>query len=233
MREFPDLHGFYKENFSQTYRDEKIARHVHLLDDFYNYWSGAFVHAIEHDLRGDVNLDNNVMVSFLSTQTMVFDWIGFSLKCGLYDLVRRELCTILESLMLVSVIENDGRQLTLTDKLGRWGHLEDDKQIDAECLFQMTGLATWGKYYNLYRRLRRATSPSVGIAGRRVAHIALGCGQSLDCPYSRPEFLDCFNAWMDIAHAATQLVALMYADLRVKHLSFDPLLFKRLRPNTV
>jgi hypothetical protein len=226
MPEFPDLHGFYEATFAETHADPVVEKHVDLLDNFFMYWSGCFIHAMEHDLRRKFDLDQNVLIAFFASQTMVFDWMAFSAKCGHYTLVFRECRTILESTMLLSGIESNMPQASLSDKLDRWTDLEAGHKSYGKRVFRKSGLKNWEAYYNLYKRLCGYTHASVGLTGHEVRHMALRGGQSLDFSYSQDKFLQCFDVWYDVAQTASDAAETMYQTLGVTPEMFDPNLFK-------
>lgn len=221
--EFPNLHGFYEGTFRETKNDKEIRKYVEYIDDFYFRWSGLFIHAVEHDIRKYFPIKDNIILKYLSTQTMVFDFIGFALFCGNYSLVYRELRTILESVILAYKIEFIPGLKTLYDKLGYWENLELKGKSYGKKVFSTSGLPNWGYYYDLYIRFCKYTHSSTQITGLEMIEVI---GQSKEFEYNRTKFVKCVLHWIEVAQISSEIMLEYYERRNIQPDCFSKDIFK-------
>lgn len=130
------------------------------FDDFSVSWEGMFLHQVYHFLK-EVDWDeyderlNSVFYSYLESQTMQLEWIVFSLCCGHYDLVLRELRNIVESAFLFFRVDlcNDTVKKSGDEKFKLIEELDESCKYGKK-VFKNSGYADWEKVYlNIYRPL--------------------------------------------------------------------------------
>lgn len=206
MIQFPDLHPFYEKIFKETVIDKEISTKVDQIRCFFEDWAGNFVHPFGNDLLCGNALNDNMFYSYLASQTVIFDWMAHSLLCGAYNIIFRELRTILESLFTVYYLEITFREMSLQDKIEEFKNLEQKGKTHGKQVFTRVGLNNWNENYTLYRELCSYVHLSVSIGGEEIRKVIQdGYGELLDFEYDSESFKKCYDIWMHIARLANQL----------------------------
>lgn len=208
----PELYSPYSEVYVATRTDVSIKERVDTLDVFFLNWSTEFIHGLEHDLRRKHDLDQNIFLAFLATQSITWDWMAFGLQCGHYSAVARELRSILESAVLFIQIELKMTGALLSDKISAWQTLEDDRKSHGKQVFKDSGLPNWTQHYALYRELCGYTHASIGTY-RSDVELMASSGQMLLPFYSRTAFNAIFDFWTRVVQVVTEATKALYADL--------------------
>ena len=184
MIKFPDLHPFHEKIFKETVSDQKISTKVSRIRCFFEDWAGNFVHPFGDDLFEGNALTDNMFYSYLASQTVIFDWMGHSLFCGAYNIVFRELRTILESVFTAYYLEITFKGMSLQDKIEEFKNLEHKGKTHGKKVFTRVGLNNWDEYYTLYRELCSYVHLSASIGGKEIIQVIQnGYGKLLDFEY--------------------------------------------------
>lgn len=146
----------------QSYNCSELrkALEVSHLDDIPIFWDGCFIHAVYHlfkDIRmnGKSFWDTSVLYCGLASQSNQIEWLVFSLMCGQYNLVNRELRNMLESSFFFcrADFEESHKHRSLVEKAQMLDTI-DSKEKYGKKVFQLSGYPHWECVYNsLYRPL--------------------------------------------------------------------------------
>jgi hypothetical protein len=217
IQDYPSLHPYYEEIYAKTVCDETLSRELEFVRGFFEEWAGNFLHPFGDDLLDGNKLNNSVYYCYLATQTAVFDWLTHSLIFGHYEVVLRELRTVLEGLFPAYYLDITYPDESLDDKLEKLAEMEADRVAHGRRAFAMSGVAKWQDYYSLYRELCAYVHLSRKVAGARIDQIAeKGFGESLDASFNRDRFLECTTAWQKIAALSANLAGSLLDKLGVE-----------------
>jgi hypothetical protein len=227
--DFPGLNSCFEDNFHKSGEEPDLKAAIFSMENHFSTWCGEFIHAIEHDLRRKYDLDQNIFIAYLATQTMVWDWMAFSMRCGCYNLVARELRSILESIALFIHIENSKSGNNLDCKIDYWHQLEDKQMAHGKKIFKASGLPKWEEVYELYRNLCAFTHSGLETYQSDIKQMAVE-GQVLEFKFSKEKFLSIYDLWLKVADVSCDAALLMYKNLNETPNSFDPKIFSLEKP---
>jgi len=184
----------------QTLNDNSIDKERDFIICFFENWTGNFLHPYGDDLLDFELLNSSLFYCYLAHQSAVLDWIIFSLMNGAYEVVKRELRTMLEGVFLVYKIETENNSLSLKDKLIKLEALESNRKSHGKFIFEKSNYANWNSYYLAYSKLNK----HVHLSFQNIEKIAqtiktAGFPEINDFNYDRVEFLACYNYLHQIA----------------------------------
>ncbi|HMN23966.1 MAG TPA: hypothetical protein PKE38_05675 [Ignavibacteriaceae bacterium] len=215
--DYPSLHPFYEDIYLSTLRSKSISNELYFIHTFFEEWAGNFLHPFGDDLLRGKKLDNSIFYCYLSTQTMTFDWLCHSLIFGAYDVVLRELRTILEGLFPAYYLDITYPKANLNKKLKNMLSLENNKLNYGYKIFKMSTIDNWEDYYSLYRDLCSYVHLSRKVAGDSIRKIALkGYGEMLDVNFDKKRFTECVIVWKRIAALSSTLAVSLLNALQIE-----------------
>jgi len=176
--EYPDLQTFYRVIFTDTVSDPSIEHNIQFVRGFLEEWAGNFLHPFGDDLHREGKLEN-IFYSYLSSQSHVFDWLGHSLLFGHYQIVLRELRTILENIFYMFYLDIKYQNNTVEEKL----YIIEDQETrgitpHGRRVFKNSTYKDWQLSYQLYRELCAYIHIHSTSSAKRALEIAKKVSQS-------------------------------------------------------
>jgi hypothetical protein len=191
----------YREIGLKTVLDKDIDNRVSFVETFFENWMGNLVHWLGDALHAANALENNLFFCYLATQTSVFDSLAHNLLVGSYDIVLKELRTILEGLFLAYGLETNNLTASLDDKLAMMEELEKQGHNHGKTVFKNSGLEGWEDHYDVYRELCTYVHISRKVTGERVLKIAKdGFSEIIGPVFDIDAFKRCLDAWEKVAN---------------------------------
>lgn len=213
------LQPFFVKVHTETCADRSIARHLAFVQGFAEEWAGNFLHPLSDNLHRARVLESSVFYCYLSSQTNVLVWLETSLLCGLYEVVMRELRTVLEGMFPAFYLELSNPGVSLEIKLTRLRELEDAHRNHGKIAFKMSRAPEWHRYYELYKQLCSYTHMSTVVAGANMRKVATeGYAEIPDFHFDRVLFVKCAEMWDQVARLALGLCFVIMERLKVEHI---------------
>ncbi len=207
----------YCEISLSTVLTEGIRDRIQFVEAFFGNWMGNLVHWLGDPLHAANALENNLFFCYLATQTSVFDALAHNLLVGSYDIVLKELRTILEGLFLAYDLETKNLAASLDDKLAMMEKLEEQGHSHGKSVFRNSGLERWEDYYAVYCDLCAYVHTSRKVTGERVLKIAKdGFGEIIGPILDIEAFNRCVDAWEKVANVAIILANALLKSLNVE-----------------
>lgn len=200
-----------------TVLTKDIDDEILFVEAFFGNWMGNLVHWLGKPLHAANALENNLFFCYLATQTSVFDSLAHNLLVGSYDIVLKELRTILEGLFLAYDLEINNLAASLDDKLTMMEDLEEQGRSHGKSVFKNSGLERWEDYYDVYRDLCVYVHTSRKVTGERMLKIAKdGFGEIIRPILDIEAFNRCVDAWEKVVNVAIILTNALLKSLNVK-----------------
>jgi hypothetical protein len=140
------------------------------------------------------------MFCYLAAQSEVFIWLSHSAFNGAYEVVLRELRTILEGMFPAYRVEQEAHGATLDEKLDILEQLEAGYQTHGKKAFKGSHYEHWRPYYRIYQDLSKYVHLTRRHVGHQMKAIAdRGFPEFTGATYDRDRFLTCAKAWHKIA----------------------------------
>lgn len=211
------LQPFFIQVHRETCGDLSISPQVRYVKGFLANWAGNFLHPLGDNLHRVGKL-NSVWYCYLSTQTLVFEWLSATLLCGSYDVVMRELRTILEGMFPAFYLDMENPEKSLEFKMKHLRELEDKRMTYGKKTFRASAVGEWQSYYSLYQELCGYTHVSFDILGKKINAIAeQGYPESLEIIFDRKAFLNCVTMWHKISELALNLSLVLMKRWNVRY----------------
>lgn len=220
--DYPCLQPFYEKIFSETISDLIITEEIEFVWGFFEEWTGNLVHPVGKDLHLG-NQSESILYCYMASQSLTWDWLSHSLLLGNYEVVLRELRSILENLFFMFYLDAQYMGKTIIEKYKILERLENSsKSPHGKSVFKNSGYSEWKPYYDLYRELCKYIHAHTEATGKFVLEIAAaGFPQALDAKYSQSSFLKCSKAWRQISKIAVSLIECLFNKLRINMKHFD------------
>lgn len=207
-----------------TYTEVELKRDLEYVDFFAGNWAGEFVHVMAKWLPHDA-YHNCIFLHYIASQTSVFDWICHSLVYGSYELVLRELRSILEGLFTAYKLDIQENGKPLSEKLLAMMHLESCGKGHGIAVFRSDSLRDWKRFYSVYKGLCGYVHTTREVAGQQIEQLARTGEELIDPAFSQSSFANCISAWRAIGDAAevlaNELLAVYGVDERFAPGFFD------------
>lgn len=187
----------------ETANKKFIREYLLYLEGFYENWSSNLVHVLADELGHGEKLHDNLYICFLSVQSSLFDWLKEALFSANYEVVFRELRSILEGLYLTYSIDSKYHQLTYNEKLEKWEELEEKYESHGKKVFSRSLADDWEESYKLYQELSGYVHASRKLIGNKMA--GLHGIDDLKPEFDLKIFTNCVNTWRKIAELACKL----------------------------
>lgn len=212
------LQPFLKKVHTETCSDPSIAQHVKFVQGFAEEWAGNFLHPLAENFGRARVLDSSVFYCYLSSQTNVLVWLETSLLCGLYEVVMRELRTILEGMFPAFYLELSNPDAPLETKLTQLRELEESHDNHGKSAFQMSGFPEWREYYDLYKELCSYTHLSTAVASANMRKVATQSHTEIpEFHFDRELFIKCVEMWAKVSHLALRLCVVIMEHRKVEY----------------
>ena len=203
--------------YYQTVKNKDLHGQVLSLETFFGNWVGEFVHPVQKDLHHCHHLENSYYLSYLALQSMVFDWLSYTLLSGAYEIVLRELRCILEGLFAAYYVDVNYKVEDLAQKIQRLSVLEEKRMLLGKKVFEISELKNWRDYYSLYKELSTYVHNSIKVIGNRIIQIGEdGFPQALEPQLDKKVFVSSAELWRKIVCAAIDLAIALFEELNVK-----------------
>lgn len=226
IQDYPDLHPFYEEIYARTLTNEALGNRVEFVECFFEEWVGNFLHPFGKDLLYGDKLRNSVFYCYLASQSMVFDWLAHSLIFGAYEVVLRELRSILEGLFTAYYLDKNYPYKSLEEKLDTLSDLEKNRLSSGKKAFKRSDINRWQDYYSLYRELCAYVHTSRKVMGRKMYQIAQkGYPETIDVHFDPGTFIKCVEAWRKVAMLAANLAGSLLKALNIEIRQTNPQIF--------
>jgi hypothetical protein len=217
---FSIIHG-------ETSSSAPISDLAKYVNTFFECWAGDFLHPLGDNLQRAGLLERSVFYCYLAAQSNVFKWLSISLMCGSYQLVMRELRTILEVMFPAYYLDTTSPNGDLAGKLQLLLQLEESRVGFGKRAFEMSGVNKWKYYYKLYQQLCAYTHLSLAVTGQNIRRIAEGGFREMEIPrFDVAEFQRCVEMWKEIAALALDLTLTLFQELGIEYteqITFDPI----------
>jgi len=227
--EYPDLQPFYRQVFEDTVSDRGIAKEIEFSRIFLEEWVGNFLHPFGDDLHRETLLDN-IFYSYLASQSNVFDWLCHSLLFGHYQMVLRELRTILENMFYMFYLDVSYKDKTVEEKFQILKEQElRGVKLHGKSIFKNSQYPNWEPSYELYQELCKYIHIHSTTSAKLAMEIAhKGFPEILEINYNKKSFLECIRAWEKIAKTSVNLAVDICEKLDVEISEFNPSYFENI-----
>jgi predicted transcriptional regulator len=226
IEDYPGLHPFYEEIYARTLTDESLGNQVEFVECFFEEWVGNFLHPFGNDLLHGNKLSNSVFYCYLASQSMVLDWLAHSLLFGAYEVVLRELRSILEGLFTAYYLDINYPHRSLEEKLDALSDLEKKGLSHGKKAFKMSGISRWEDYYSLFSELCSYVHSSREVMGRKMRQIAQkGYAEAPDVHFDPVTFIKCVEVWKKVAMLAANLAGSLLVSLNIEIRRTNPQIF--------
>jgi hypothetical protein len=194
----------YEDVAVTTLTNDNLRDDVAFVEAFFENWSGELVHVLADELAHNNSLHDSLFICYAAAQSTVFDWLKHSLFSGCYEIVMRELRSILEGLFIAYNLDVNYPTLKLDEKLDEMRKLEEERATHGKKIFTKSGVKEWENYYSLYREL----CAYVHLSLRKIQDISDLHGiDSLAPKFNEDEFIKCVVAWKKVATLAVELAS--------------------------
>jgi hypothetical protein len=201
----------------QSCSDELIYVQREYVEAFYENWVGEFLHPFGDNLHDSEKLGGNLLFCYLAAQSKVFAWLTPTLMCGCYDVVMRELRTVLEGMFTAYYIDIKNPECSLETKMKLLAKLEADKLTFGKKAFKLSGVPSWEAYHATYLELCSYTHLSVSVTGPKLRKVdEAGYPDSLDVHFDKALFVACVQMWQQIARVAGELCVSLMKTLNIE-----------------
>lgn len=212
------LQPFFISTYHDTHAEPSVANYVAFVEGFAFEWAGEFLHPFGDNLFRAHALDGSAFYCFLVAQTNILLWLETSLLCGSYELVMRELRTILEGMFPAYYLDFQHPRMSVESKLTSLRKLEESHVTHGKKAFAMSGVPEWKRYYRLYKQLCSYTHISMAVTGKAMRTIATeGYAESTDFHFDRELFVRCTRMWREVTALALTLAERLMKHLNVEH----------------
>jgi len=220
--EFPSLQPFYEKVFDETVSDKEVAAEIEFVSGFFEEWVGNFLHPLGDDLL-DGNQSESILYCYMASQSLNFDWMSHTLLLGNYQVVLRELRSILENLFYMFYLDVNNKGKTVEEKYMVLEKQELSNGPHGKPVFRNSGYSNWESCYDLYRRLCKYIHIHTRSSGKFALEVAKkGFPEALDVKYSRESFIECSKTWRELAKIAGSLAGDLLQKLGVGMEQFNP-----------
>lgn len=207
----------FEKVYYQTVKSTDLHGQVLFLEAFFGNWVGEFVHPIGKDLHRCRQLKNSYYLSYITLQSMVFDWLAYTLLSGAYELVLRELRCILEGLFAAYYVDVSYKDDNLSQKIQRLSILEEKRILSGKKVFKSSKLRNWKDHYSLYNELSAHVHNSIKGIGNRIIQVAdYGFPQALEPHLDKEIFVSSAELWRKVVCAAIELAVALFQELNVE-----------------
>jgi hypothetical protein len=205
----------YEDVAIKTLTNDRIRTEVEFIEAFYENWAGELVHVLADELAHKDSLHDSLFICYAAAQSTVFDWLKHSLFSGCYEVVLRELRSILEGLFTAYNLDVNYPTLKLDEKLDTMRELEEERATHGKKVFTKSGVKEWKDYYSLYQEL----CAYVHLSLRKIQSISDLHGiDSLEPEFDEDEFIKCAEAWKKVATLAVELASSL---LKTYNINFE------------
>jgi hypothetical protein len=214
----------FEKVYYQTVNNNDLHGQALFIEAFFENWVGEFVHPLGKDLHHCHQLENSFYLANLTAQSVVFDWLAYTLLSGAYDIVLRELRCILEGLFAAYYVDMKYKGENLSQKVQRLSVLEEKRVLSGKKVFESSKLNNWKDYYSLYNELCAHVHNSIKVIGSRIIQIAEdGFPQALEPQFDEVTFASSAELWRQVAITAIDLAMALFHELHVtvKYTNFD------------
>lgn len=206
----------FEKVYAQTVANAELSTQVEFIQSFFEDWVGEFVNPLEKDLHRARKLENSLYFCYLASQSMVFDWLAHTLLSGAYEVVLRELRSILEGLFVAYYVDVNYKSETLEQKIGRLRLLEEKRSLSGKKVFESSKISNWKDYYSLYGELCAYVHNSIKVVSVNILLIAQeGFPQAVEARFDKNTFMKSVELWKRVAMAATDLASALLEELNV------------------
>jgi hypothetical protein len=211
------LQPFFIKVYQETCNAPSIKPQVRYLNNFLSNWAGDFLHPLGDNLHRAGKL-NSIWYCYLSSQTLVFEWLSTTLLCGSYDVVMRELRSILEGMFPAFYLDVANPDESLEFKMKRLRELEGKGMTYGKKAFRGSTIGGWQDFYRLYQELCAYTHISFKVLGKKMNSIAdQGYPESLEFEFDQTAFLACVTMWHKISDLALNSSLVLMERLNVPY----------------
>lgn len=194
----------YEDIAITTLTNDKLKDDVAFVEAFFENWAGELVHVLADELAHNNSLHDSLFICYAAAQSTAFDWLKHSLFSGFYEIVMRELRSILEGLFTAYNLDVNYPALKLDEKLDAMRKLEEERATHGKKVFTRSGVKGWENYYSLYREL----CAYVHLSLQKIQDISdLHGSDSLAPEFNEDEFIKCVAAWKKVATLAVDLAS--------------------------
>jgi hypothetical protein len=206
LGEEPVLESFHEEVWRETFSDNDLQEEVNYIASFFIEWVGDFLHPFGDNLIRADKLDNSIYYSYLAAQSAIFEWLSVTLLCGNYEIVMRELRTILEVMFPAYFLDSAHPDIPLDGKLRLLQELEESRSGYGKKVFKMSEIDGWEYYYDLYRQLCQYTHLSMTVTGQKIKDVTRsGFNEWPNLRFDKQKFLNCVAIWKEVTSLALHL----------------------------
>lgn len=227
--QYPDLQPFYQKVFNDTVSDKDITEDVEFARCFLEEWAGELLHPFGNDLHRENRL-NSIFYSYLASQSLTFDWLAHALLFAQYQVVLRELRTILENMFYMYYLDVTYQDKKVEEKYEILENLESKGvKPHGKNVFKDSTYHDWKSSYKTYQDLCKFVHIHTKCSAKLALSIAReGFPESLDVKYDKESFLECIRAWKKIAKTSVDLAVTLCDTLDVEISQFNPDYFDKI-----
>jgi len=183
-----------------------LEKDLSFVENFFVTWSGNFVHVLRSALRGRGLADDSILLCYLALLSSPFDWLAHSLFYGAYDVVLRELRSVLEGMFAAYNLDTQNHGKSLDEKLNAMTDLEQCGRGHGISVFRSSGIPDWRKHYTIYTELCGYVHSTRQITGHRIQEVAeAGFPELVEPGFNRDGFAQCVSIWRQIGNSAVIL----------------------------